>query len=236
MCRARTWIVLVTIGHLAACSSTFKEISPTPSSGQPNGKAGPFLNSPFFLAIETGVLVGGITQLYNWAKASSDRKLAEDNARREKQITVLSSVANDLPVYISTMGSLMKLKEWLKNKENQQDEVGRTREEVIALYTEFFRLFLKTKNSVAILTEVSSFYEEKAVCTAVGAEDRAIGKIHEAKGEDERKTAMKAEGGTFSSLLGAMAEEIRRPPRKVPDKDQRADQCLDQANASPAKR
>jgi hypothetical protein len=242
MSRARAWIALLAISHGAACSSTFKELSPTPSNGEPSGRAGPFLNSNFFIALETGLLVGGITQLYNWAKAKSDRKTAEDNALREKQINLLSSTAKDLPVYISTMGSMRKLKTWLEEHkrpeekaEDQKDDLGRAHDDVLKEYSAFFKLLLETKNSAAILTEVSSFFEDNAVCEAVREEDRAIGRIHDAKNEPERAVALKAEGGTFEALLEAMAKEIRHRDHKANERGQRKDRCLGEIVASPPK-
>jgi hypothetical protein len=237
MSRARTWIAVLAIGQLAACSSTFKEISPTPSSGQPTGKAGPFLNSPFFLAIETGVLVGGITQLYNWAKASSDRKLAEANSLREKQIAVLSSVTNDLPTYISTMGSMRKLRDWLLAHPNGDvtNEYGQTHDEIAELYTEFFKLHLQTKTSTSILAQVGSYYEDKQVCEYVNEENRAVERIHDAKNDQERADAQKAEEKTFGSLLSAMAKEIRQRRRNVTVQERKSDWCLGQGVTVPAK-
>jgi hypothetical protein len=185
-------------------------------TGGTSGKAGPFLNSPFFIAIETGVLIGGITQLYNMVKARSDRKLAEDNARREKQITVLSAVASDLPIYISTMGSMRKLRGWLEahpQENDEHDELGRSREEVLKEYTEFFKLYLKTKGETAILAEIVSFYETQTVCDLVIKEDQAIHTIRsDAKDKAKLQEALKAEEDIFASLLNAMAEEIRPTP------------------------
>ena len=52
MPRFRTLVAVLAAGQLAACSSTFKEISPTPSNGgEPSGRAGPFLSSPFVVTV-----------------------------------------------------------------------------------------------------------------------------------------------------------------------------------------
>jgi hypothetical protein len=239
MSRARTWIALAAVGHLAACSSTFKQLSPTPSGGgEPSGKAGPFLNSPFFLAIETGVLVGGVSQLYNWAKARSDRQLAEDNARREKQIALLSEVAKDIPTYISTMGSMRQLRTWLEDHKdpNERDDLGRPHDDVLKEYTEFFKLYLKTRSSTSILAEVGSYYEDKHVCELVNEEERAIAKIHDSKDKEERKKALDAEEKVFDTLLGVMAEEIGRPRTKASSHGERSNWCLGQAVESPSKK
>jgi hypothetical protein len=234
MSKARTWIALLAVSHLVACSSTFKELSPTPSSGQPSGKAGPFLNSPFFLTLVGGVVVAGITGGYSYLKAKGDRQLAQDNARREKQTAVLLSVANDLPIYISTMGSMRKLRNWLdKNPKDEdaagkpvKDELGRPRCEVLKEYTEFFKLYLKTRGEVAILAEVGAFFDDGNVCRLVNDEDLAIDKIHDAAGDPERNAALKAETQVFASLLGAMATEIRQLPKKTTDQEARTVQCL----------
>lgn len=230
MSRARTWIVILTIGHLVACSSTFKELSPTPSGGgQPSGKAGPFLNSPFFLALMSGVLVGGVTGLYSYLKANSDRKLAEGNARREKQTTVLSAVANDLPIYTSTLGSMKELKVWLAEDHEDGAAFGSiklTREAVLEQYLEFYKLSLKTRSSVSILTEVRSFYEEPTVCEALNHEESAIARIHDAKRVEEVKKAGEAEEKSFDALLSAMAEEAKKTHRNGTDRDRRP--CLRQ--------
>ncbi len=237
MSTASKWIALFVVGHLAACSSTFNEISPTPSNGQPTGKAGPFLNSPFFLAIETGVLVGGITQLYNWAKAGSDRKLAEDNARRDKQIALLSSVATDIPTYISTMGSMRQLRTWLENHKDpgERDDLGRPHDDVLKEYTEFFKLYLDTRSSTSILAEVGSYYEDKRVCELVNQEQHVIAQIHDAKDKEERKKALEAEERAFDALLGAMAEEIRKPPRRGTSSGERVNWCLRPTGETSAK-
>jgi hypothetical protein len=219
--RVRTWIAIVVVGHITACSSTFKELSPAPSGGgEPSGKAGPFLNSPFFIAIETGVLIGGITQLYNIVKARGDRKLAEDNARREKQTAVLSSVANELPVYTSTLGSMRELKVWLEgHDENTYKKFGKIRlprEQVLKEYLEFYKLSLKTRTSASILTEVRSFYGG-AVCKAVDNEEGAIKRIEAAEDFDDVKKAGKDEESSFDALLSAMAEEAKKTSRNGDD-------------------
>lgn len=230
MSRARTWIAILTVGHLVACSSTFKELSPTPSGGgEPSGKAGPFLNSPFFLALMSGVLIAGVTGLYSHLKASSDRKLAEDNARREKQTAVLSSVANDLPVYVSTMGSMRELKVWLEDRKNDDatfGEIGLPRKDVLKEYLEFYKLSLKTRSSVSVLMEVSSFYETPAVCEALNKEKGAIKTIDAAKQFDEVKKAGEAEEKSFDALLSAMAKELKETHRNGTGRGGRP--CLDE--------
>lgn len=146
MFQVRTWIVVLVVSHLVACSSTLTQISPTQPSGAPTGRAGPFLNSPFFLTIVGGLAVAGITTGYSILKAHSDEKLAKDNARREKQTAVLSMVANDLPIYVSTMGSMRELKVWLKDNKNSDDkfgDIGLPRGEALKEYLEFFKLSLE---------------------------------------------------------------------------------------------
>jgi hypothetical protein len=176
------------------------------------------------------VAVGGITQLYNWAKARKDHKLARDNARREKQTAVLSSVANDLPVYISTMGSMRQLRVWLEThtKSDDKDDLGRSRDDVLKEYTEFFKLYLKTRGSLSILTEVDSFYETPPVCSLVKDEDVAIQKIHDANDKPARLEAVKAEEKVFDALLSAMAKEIMQADLNA-SKEPRSSRCLHQA-------
>jgi hypothetical protein len=230
MPKARTSIALLLVGHLAACSATFKEISPTPSNGEPSGKAGPFLNSPFFLTITGGLLVGGATQLYNWAKANSERRTAEEKVHLEKQNALLSSVASEIPVYISTMGSMRKLQVWLEDPANKpsdsKNELGRSRDSVLALYTDFYKLTLNTRTATSILVEVGSYFEDKEVCKFVNEENSAIKKIEDAKNETDRNAAAKAEEVVFDSLLAAMADEIRDPIRKAKDPRRRSTWCL----------
>jgi hypothetical protein len=167
----------------------------------------------------SGVLLGGATGLYSHLKADSDKKLAEDNAHREKQIAVFSAVANDLPSYISTMGSMRKLRGWLKKHppENKElDDLGRSRDEVLKEYTDFFKLYLKTKSETAILVEIISFYENQTVCDFVIKEDLAIQKIHDNAGDEkELSAALKDEENAFASLLNAMAEEIKPTPNRA---------------------
>jgi len=228
MSKARAWIAVVVVGHLAACSSTFKQLSPTPSGGgEPSGRAGPFLNSPFFITVVGGLGVGAITSLYTHYKSKHDKEMAADNARREKQTAVLSSVANDLPVYISTMGSMRQLRVWLETHANSddKDDLGRQREEVLKEYAEFFKLYLKTKGEVAILTEVISFYRTQEVCDMVNKEDLAIHKIHDAKDRPDRLEAVKAQEEVFASLLIAMAEEISPTPKKGAEQKLRLGPC-----------
>lgn len=237
MPRLNSWLVIALIGNLAACSSTFTELSPTPSNGQqPTGKAGPFLNSPFFLAFETGVLVGGITQLYNWAKASSDRDLAEQKARREKQTALLSSVSTEIPAYISTMGSTRKLRAWLQDPKNQssdaKDDVGRTRDEVLKEYADFFKLQLKTRTSTSILAEVGAHFESKEVCDLANDEERVIARIHDATTGEARTDALAAEEKIFDGLLAAMANEMNQPRKEDHDRSKRGHWCLHREAAS----
>jgi hypothetical protein len=203
-----------------ACSSTLTQISPTQPAGQPTGRVGTFLNSAFFLTVVAGVTATGITGGYSYLKANSDKKLAEDNARREKQNAVLSAVANDLPIYTSTLGSMKELKVWLAdNKDNDATfgSIGLPRDEVLKEYLEFYKLSLKARTAISILTEVRSFYGETPVCNAVNEEESAIKRIEAAKHYPEVEAAGKAEGMVFDVLLGAMAEEIRRPPKKAAD-------------------
>jgi len=234
MSRARTWIAVLAIGQLAACSSTLTQISPTQPAGAPTGRAGPFLNSPFFITVIGGVVVAAITTGYGYLKAHNDQKLARDSARREKQTAVLSSVANDLPIYISTMASMRQLKVWLEANpaSDAKDEVGRPRDEVLKEYTEFFKLYLKTRGSLSILTEVDSFYETEQVCSLVNEVDLAIDKIHDAKDRPARLEAMKAEERVFDSLLSAMAAEIRGAHRNEDVQGPRLGRCL---HPSPSK-
>ncbi len=82
MPRAGAWIALLAVGQLAGCSSTLTQISPTQPSGEPSGRLGPFLNSPFVLTVVGGLAVAGITSGYSYLKASHDEKLAKDNCKR----------------------------------------------------------------------------------------------------------------------------------------------------------
>jgi hypothetical protein len=220
----RAWIAILTIGHLVACSSTFKELSPTPSGGgQPSGKAGPFLNSPFFLALMSGVLVGGVTGLYSYLKANNDRKLAKDNALREQQIAVLKSVTDDLPSYVATMASMMSFRQWLDahdKKSADVDQRGRSRDEISKLYEDLYKLHLQKRNSTSILAQVDAYYEGQPVCDRVNDESRAIEKIHDAKDLKEREDLLHAEERVFEGLLTAMAAEIRprSGDKKVPER------------------
>jgi hypothetical protein len=212
----RTWIAILAIGHLTACSSIFKEISPTPSNGgEPSGRAGPFLSSPFVITVVGGLGVAAVTTLYSHFKAKTDRELAQDNARRAKQTEVLSSVANDLPVYISTMGSMRELKVWLKEHKQDDDrfgDIGLPRDEVVKQYSEFYKLTLKTRTAVPILMEVRSFYLTDRVCRLANEEDLAIKKLHDATDVEGVKEAAKAQDKAFDSLLIAMAEEVKEKP------------------------
>ncbi len=177
----------------------------------------------------SGVLVGGVTGLYSYLKANSDRKLAEDNARREKQTAVLSAVANDLPAYASTLGSMKELRVWLADNQDDGAAFGSIklpRKDVFAQYLEFYKLSLKTRSSVSILTEVRSFYEEPPVCKALNDEESAIARIHAAKHLDEVKKAGEAEEKAFDALLSAMAEEAKKTHRNGTDRDRRP--CLRQ--------
>jgi hypothetical protein len=163
--------------------------------------------------------------VYSHYKAKTDQQLAQDNARREKQTAVLSSVANDLPIYISTMGSMRQLRVWLEThtESSDKDDLHRPRNEVLTEYTEFFKLYLKTRGSVAILTEVVSFYETEQVCRLVNEEDLAIDRIHDAKDRPAALEATKAEEKVFDLLLSAMADEIRHPRKSTMP---RSDRCL----------
>jgi hypothetical protein len=231
MSRAKTWIAILALGHLTACSSTLTQLSPTQPAGSPTGRAGPFLSSPFFVTVIGGLAVAGITAGYSYLKARNDTKLATDTARREKLTAVLSSTASDLPTYVSTMGSMKELKVWLdkydENSSETFEKLGLHHNEVLREYLEFFKLSLKTRNSVAILTEVRSFFEDPGVCDLVNREEDAIQKIDDAKDVQSIKDAGKAEGKAFDSLLSAMAEEVRKPQRKG------AQPCVRQVVPSP---
>jgi len=238
MSRVGACIAVLAIGHLMACSSTLTQISPTQPAGQPTGRVGTFLNSSFFLTVVAGVAAAGITGGYSYLKANSDRQLAQDNARREKQTAVLSSVANDLPVYTSTLGSMKELKVWLAdNKDNDATfgSIGLPRDVVLKEYLEFYKLSLKTRTAVSILTEVRSFYGETPVCNAVNEEEIAIERIEAAKHYPEVEAAGKAEGLVFDVLLGAMAEEIRHPPKKAADQGAPPCRRLHPVAGSPSK-
>lgn len=218
MFKARTLIAVLAAGQLAACSSTFKEISPTPSNGgEPSGRAGPFLSSPFVVTVIGGLGVVAVTTLYSHFKAKNDRELAAENARRQKQTEVLSLVANDLPIYISTMGSMRELKVWLKDHKQADDkfgEIGLPHDQVLTEYLEFYKLSLKTHTAVSILMEVRSFYATESVCHLANDEDLAIKKIEEAVDFEGVKAAGKAEEKVFDSLLSAMAVEVKEKPDK----------------------
>jgi hypothetical protein len=180
------------------------------------------LNSPFFITVVGGLGVGAITALYSHFKANHDKEMAEDKVRSEKQTAVLSSVANELPVYVSTMGSMMELKNWLadnKDDDAKFGSIGLPRNDVLKEYLEFYKLSLKTRTSVSILTEVRSFYGEMAVCSAVDKEESAIEAIGNAKHFDDVKAAGKAEEQAFDTLLGAMAQEAKKTHRNAPDKE-----------------
>jgi hypothetical protein len=73
------------------------------------------------------------------------------------------------------------------------------------------------------------------VCELVNQEQHAIAQIHDAKDKEERKKALEAEERAFDALLGAMAEEIRKPPRRVTAPGERVNWCLRPAVESPAK-
>jgi hypothetical protein len=238
MSRARTWIAVLAIGQLAACSSTLTQISPTQPSGSPNGRVGPFLNSPFVLTVVGGLAVAAITTGYSYLKASKEEKLAKDNTLREQQINVLSSVTNDLPTYVSAMGSMRNFREWLEHHDKDSTEVderGRTRDKIETLYQDYFKLLLQTKNSFSILAQVSSYYEAEQVCNRVKEEVRAIDKIHDATGYKEREEAMKAQDKVFESLLAAMATEIRQRRRNEKFPERKSDWCLFPVSEAPSK-
>jgi hypothetical protein len=238
MFQVRTWIAILAVGQLAACSSTLTQISPTQPSGSPNGRVGPFLNSPFVLTVVGGLAVAAITTGYSYLKAGKDEKLAKDNSLRDQQINVLSSVTNDLPTYVSTMGSMRNFREWLeRHKEDttEVDERGRTRDEIATLYKDYFKLFLQTKNSTSILAQVSSYYEAEQVCDRVKEEVHAIEKIHDATGYREREEAMKAQDKVFESLVAAMATEIRQRRRNEKFLERKSDWCLFPVAEAPSK-
>ena len=67
-------------------------------------------------------------------------------------------------------------------------------------------------------------------------DERAITKIHDAKGKEERKKALEAEEQIFDALLGVMADEIRKPPQKASSPEARTNWCLGQVVESPAKK
>jgi hypothetical protein len=218
MPRFRTLIAILAAGQLMACSSTFKEISPTPSNGgEPSGRAGPFLSSPFVVTVVGGLGVVAVTTLYSHFKAKNDRELAADSARRQKQTEVFSSVVNDLPVYVSTMGSMRSLRVWLKDHQQDDDkygEVGLPRDQALAQYLKFFKLTLKTRTASSILMEVKSFYATEAVCRLANEEDLAIKNLHDASGVPQIKEAATAQDKVFDSLVSAMAEELNTKPDK----------------------
>ena len=208
-----------------------REFTPDPRRRVSGHNAGPFLNSPFFLALMSGVLISGVTGLYSHLKANSDRKLAEDKARREKQTAVLSAVANDLPAYASTLGSMKALKGWLADPKNEADNatygpIKLHRQGVLDQYLEFYKSSLKTRSSVSILTEARAFYEEPTVCEALNHEESAIKRIHDAKSYDEAKEADEAEEKSFDALLSAMAEEAKKTHRNGTDRGRQP--CLRQ--------
>ncbi len=111
---------------------------------------------------------------------------------------------------------MRQLRVWLETNPNStdKDDLGRLRDDVLKEYTEFFKLYLKTKGETAILTEVISFYRTQEVCDLVNREDLAIKMIHDAKDRPKRLEAVKAEEEVFASLLIAMAEEVNPAPKK----------------------
>ena len=171
----------------------------------------PFLNSPFFLTAVCGLLAGIISQTYACTRARSERREARENALREKQIALLSSVANDVSTYVSTMGSMRKLKLWLQNSQDPQDAIGRSREEVRGIYTEYFKFYLQARKADSILAEVRGYYKNGEVIELADKEERAVDAMEDAKTEDEVRRRMDLQVGVRKLLLNAMAEEIRNP-------------------------
>jgi len=172
----------------------------------------PFLNSPFFLTAVCGLLASFISQFYVYTRARDERRLAQDNALREKAITLVSSVANDLPTYVSTMGSMRKLKLWLKTHKNsdEKDEIGRPRDDVDKDYREFFKLYLQARKASSILAEVRAYYRKETVLQLADEEERAVEAIEDAKTDDEVPKRMEIQVGIRKRLLSAMTEEIRK--------------------------
>ena len=208
--RVRTWIVVLVVSHLVACSSTLTQISPTQPSGAPTGRVGTFLNSPFFLTVVGGLAVAGVTGIYSHLKARNDAKLAKESTIREQQIAVLKSVTDDLPSYVATMASMMSFRQWLDahdKKSPDVDQRGRSRDEISKLYEGLYTLHLQKRNSTSILAQVDAYYEGQPVCDRVNDEFRAIEKIHDAKNLKEREELLHAEEKVFEGLLTAMAAE-----------------------------
>ncbi len=172
----------------------------------------PFLNSPFFLTAVCGLLASVIGHFYSRATAENERRLAQENAIREKRIALLSSVANDVPTYVSTIGSVRNLRFWLKahkNGSDDTDEIGRPREEVYKAYSESFKWYLQVRQASSILAEVRSYFS-KDVLGFVDDEERAIEAIEDASTHDEIVEHVKGQEKTRKKLLSAMAEEIRK--------------------------
>jgi hypothetical protein len=181
----------------------------------------PFLNSPFFLTAVCGILASVISHYYVSSRAAIERKEAREKAFREKQIALLSSVANDVPTYVSTMGSMRKFKLWLKEHPKSDDTYGDTgwsRNEVSSLYKEYFRLYLQARKASSILAEVRAYYDTPQVLTLANQEDSVVDAIEEGtKMADEVNKAARAQDEVLKALIKAMVEEIRPTPAR-PDR------------------
>jgi hypothetical protein len=182
----------------------------------------PFLNSPFFLTAVCGLLASMISHFHSRATAENERRLAQENAIREKQIALLSSVANDVPTYVSTMGSMKKLKLWLKEHPDSDEKLeGRPRDEVDKDYKEYFKLYLQARKARSILAEVRSYYESPVVLGGAGPgdlglvdkEERAVEDISNAKKSEDVVGLANSQDEHLDALLRAMAREIRSPHR-----------------------
>lgn len=190
-----------------------RELSPPREPGK-RGVHG-FLNSPFFLTVVCGLAASGVSQFYVRASARNERILAHAKAVQEKKTVLITSVANDLPTFVSVYASMLKRHRWLRDPKNESegatDEFHRPREEVYRLYVDLFKMYLQARKPESILADVKSTFESEAVADAAKREMGAIDAIGEAKTDADVKDRTKAQEPVRAALLDAMAAEIRQP-------------------------
>jgi hypothetical protein len=168
---------------------------------------GGFWKSPVFATILAGLFLN----LFSGVTAHFERRQVREHAMLDKRIAIASSVAQDLPTWISLKASVDKKRLWLHAhvEESAKDFIGASREDALKAYTELYKLLLHSHGIDAILGDVRLFFSTPEVERILDRFDTAPS-LNEAKSDEELMATVKTLGQLSDQLRAVLAEEIKK--------------------------
>ena len=134
---------------------------------------------------------------------------------RDKRAVLITSVANDLPTFVSIYTSMKTWQKWLKDPANKsdtaRDDYMRPRDEVSKAYFELAKMYLQARKPESILADVEVFFDSPEVRSLVKKEQDALDAIHDAETRADVAKRADEQDKVGAALLKAMAIEIRQP-------------------------